>query len=228
MRRLQRAASPRHPPGADPRALAEGAGPLGRTRLGLLRGRAGPEDRAAGPRDPGAGHLLRDAADGRRAWGEGRAGARRRVRPHPAHPSRRWRPPAGGPAARAAVLDEPPRHRLRAAAGLRRPRLQPRVAGRRLRVRRPGPVRHPVPPRGRAHAARHRGADPLPARDRRLRRALVPGLGDRRAGRGDPRPGRRGPRDLRALGRRRLGDRGRCWSIARSATASPAFSSTTG
>ena len=50
-----------------------------------------------------------------------------------ADPPRRRRHAARRPARRAAVLDEPPRHRLRAAAGVRRSRLQHGVAGRRVR-----------------------------------------------------------------------------------------------
>ena len=149
------------------RAGAEGAGALGRPSVGLCRERARPADRAAGAGDPGAGHLLRHAADGEGAGGPSRTGAGRGVRPHRADPPRRGREAARGPARRAAVLDEPPRHGLRAAARLRRPRVQPRVARGRLRVSRPRPVRDPVPPRGGSHPARHRGPDPLPARDRR-------------------------------------------------------------
>ena len=93
-------------------------------------------------------------------------------------------------------------------AGLRGARRQPRLAGRRLRGPRARPLRDPVPPRGRPHPLRPADPRPLPARDRRLRRDLVAGVGDRRAGRADPRPGRRRGRDLRALGRGRLGDRG--------------------
>ena len=50
--------------------------------------------------------------------------------------------------------------------------------------------------------------DPLPARHRRLRAAVVAAVGDRRTGGEDPGPGRRGPRDLRPLRRRRLLGRG--------------------
>ena len=96
---------------------------------------------------------------------------------------------------------EPPR-------GVHRARLEPRLAGRRLRGARPRPLRDPVPPRGRPHALRDRDPDPLPARDRRLRGAVVAAVGDRRAGGRDPRPGRRGPGDLRPLRRRRLLGRG--------------------
>ena len=74
---------------------------------------------------PVLGHLLRDAADGPRARRQGRAGAGRRVRPHRADAPRRRGQAARRAPGRAAVLDEPPRHRLRAAAGLRRARLQP-------------------------------------------------------------------------------------------------------
>ena len=96
---------------------------------------------------------------------------------------------------------EPPR-------GVHGARLDPGLAGRRLRGARSRPLRDPVPPRGRPHALRDRGPDPFPARDRRLRGAVVAAVGDRRAGRQDQRPGRRGPGDLRPLGRRRLLGRG--------------------
>ena len=49
----------------DPRAGAEGAGALRRPGLGLRARGAAVPDPAARPRDPGAGHLLRDAGDGR-------------------------------------------------------------------------------------------------------------------------------------------------------------------
>ena len=136
-----------------------------------------------------------------------RAGADGRVRPQPAHPPRRRRHAARRTARRAAVLDEPPRHRLRAAAGLHGARLQHRVAGRCLREHRAWPLRHPVPPRGRPHALRHRDPHPLPPRRRRLPREVVAGLRDRGAGERDPGAGRRRARDLRPLRRGRLGDR---------------------
>ncbi len=170
-------------------------------------GRTGAAPRAARARRPGAGHLLRDAGDGPRPRRPGRRRRRGRVRAHLAGPRRRRRAVAVRVAARAAMLDEPPRQRLRAAGGLRRARLQPRVAGGRVRESRAGPVRDPVPSRGRSHALRHPDSRSLPAPGRGPRAALVSRLGDRRAGRRGARPGRRGGSDLRALGRRRLGDR---------------------
>ena len=121
---------------------------------------------------------------------------------------RRRRAAARRAARGAELLDEPPRLGLRAAGGVHRARLEPRLAGRRLRGARPRPLRHPVPPRGRPHALRDRDPDPLPARRRRLRAAVVAAVGDRRAGRQDPGPGRRGPGDLRPLRRGRLLGRG--------------------
>ena len=123
-------------------------------------------------------------------------------------PARRRRPPARRPAGGAELLDEPPRRGLRGARGVHGARLQPELAGRRLRAARPRPLRDPVPPRGRPHALRDRDPHPLPARRRRLRAAVVAAVGDRRAGREDPGPGRRGPGDLRPLRRRRLLGRG--------------------
>ena len=54
-----------------------------------------------------------------------------------------------------------------------------------------GPVRDPVPPRGRPHALRPAGADDVPRGDLRLRAHVEPGLDHRGADREDPRPGRR-------------------------------------
>ena len=152
----------------------------------------------------------------------------RRVRPHPAHPLRRRRPAARRAAVRATVLDEPPRLGLRAAGRIRGARRQPGLAGGRLRGHGARPVRDPVPSRGRPHALRPAGPRPLPARDRRLRRDLVARLGDRRAGREDPRRRSATPASSagsRAGSTRRPRPRS---SIARSATSSPACSSTTG
>ena len=189
MRRLRRAAAVDSTPVENIRgAGAEGAGPLRRAGLGLRAGGAAVPDPAARPRDPDAGHLLRDAGDGAGARRPGRVGRVGRVRPHRPGPARRRRPPARRPARGAELLDEPPRRRLRGAGGLHRARLQPELAGRRLRAARPRPLRDPVPPRGRPHPLRDRDPDPLPARRRRLRAAVVAAVGDRRAGREDPRP----------------------------------------
>ena len=84
----------------------------------------------------------------------------------------------------------------------------PGLAGRRLRGTRPGPLRDPVPPRGRPHALRHRDPHPLPARHRRLRAAVVARVGDRRAGCPDPGAGGGGHGHLRPLRRGRLLGRG--------------------
>ena len=113
-------------------------------------------------------------------------------------------PAARRPAARADVLDEPPRHGLRSARRVHRAGLVAGVTGRGVRVGRARPVRHPVPPRGRAHAARHAGAAHVPARRVRLRAGVDPGVDRRRADCADPRAGGRRPRDLRAVRRRRL------------------------
>ena len=208
MRGLRRAAAGDRFGGEDSGAEAEGAGPLRRAGLGLRAGGAGVPDPAARSRDPDAGHLLRDAGDGAGARRPGRDGRVGRVRPHRSGPPRRRRPPARRAAGGAELLDEPPRRRLRGAGGVHGAGLQPELAGRRLRAARPRPLRDPVPPRGRPHALRDRDPDPLPARRRRLRAAVVAAVGDRRAGREDPGPGRRGPGDLRPLRRRRLLGRG--------------------
>ena len=68
----------------------------------------------------------------------------------------------------------------------------------------PPALRRPVPPRGRAHAARPGPAEELPLRHCRRAARVDAGCRDRGAGRADPRPGREQPRHLRALGRRRL------------------------
>ena len=59
----------------------------------------------------------------------------------------------------------------------------PRCARRRARGRRASHLGRAVPPRGRAHAARHGGAAHVPARPRRLRADVEDGVGHRRAGR---------------------------------------------
>ena len=229
VRRLQRAASPRHAARADQGAGAEGPRALRRAGIGLRRRGAGAPRRSCSSSGiPVLGICYGMQSDGPRA--------RRPVEQAPAGEFGRsqltLRDGGGtlldGPAGRAAVLDEPPRHRLRAAARLHRARLEHGVAGRRGRGHRARALRDPVPPRGRPHAVRHRDPHPLPPRRRRLPREVVAGLGDRGAGPSDPRAGRRGPRDLRPLRRRRLGRPPRCSSTARSATASPASSSTTG
>ena len=185
------------------RALAARTDPLGRAGVGLRRRRAQAADGAARARHPGARHLLRDAGDGARAGRPRRVGARRGVRPLGAD-AQGGGPAAARPAARAVVLDVAPRHRLRAAAGLHRARVVDGVAGRGARGHRPRALRHPVPPGGRPHALRQRGAQDVPRGHLRLRHGLVGGVGRRGAGRPDPRAGRRRPRHLRALRRGRL------------------------
>ena len=64
--------------------------------------------------------------------------------------------------------------------------------------------RHPVPPGGRAHAARQADARELPVQDLRLPRRLDARQLHRRQHQPHPRAGRRRARDLRALRRRRL------------------------
>ena len=93
-----------------------------------------------------------------------------------------------------------------------------RVAGGGGRGRRARPLRHPVPPRGRAHALRAARADDVPRGHLRLRAHLERGEHHRRAGRGDPRPGRRRQGHLRALAAASTPRSPRCWSTRRSAT----------
>ena len=115
----------------------------------------------------------------------------------------------GGLPGRAELLDEPPRHRLRA----RRPGFTALASSPASPVAafesvERGPLRDPVPSRGRPHAARDRHPQELPLRDLRLRGLLESRLDHRGAGRAGARAGRRRPGDLRAVGRRRLLDRG--------------------
>ena len=69
-------------------------------------------------------------------------------------------------------------------------------------------LRHPIPPRGRAHPAWRGAPAQLRAQDRRLQgrldHARLQGGGDRE----DPRPGRQGQGDLRPVRRRRFRGRG--------------------
>ena len=194
----------------DPRARGpRGAGALRRPGLGLRRGRAAAAHRAARARRS----RCSASVTGCRRWcassaaGRGRRGGR--VRPHRADAGRERRP-AARPACRAeqqcwmshrdTVFEPPP--------GFTALGLEPRLAGRRARGHRARPLRDPVPPRGRPHALRHRDPRPLPARGRRLRASswspasvIDEQVARIRAQVGDAR------RDLRALGRRRLGDR---------------------
>ncbi len=94
----------------------------------------------------------------------------------------------------------PPRRRTR--HGLVRDDPDRGVRGRRART-----LRRPVPPGGRAHPPGTADAGELPLRRRGRRPGVDARGGDRGAGRADPRAGRLRARDLRALGRRRLGGR---------------------
>ena len=64
-----------------------------------------------------------------------------------------------------------------------------------------GHLRHPVPPRGRAHPLRRGDPHALPDRGLRLRAHLVGGVDRRGTGAAHPRAGGRGQRHLRALRR---------------------------
>ena len=205
VRGLRRAAPPRHRHRADQAAQPARPRPLRRPGLRLRVRGAVAADRAARPRHPRARHLLRHAGDGPGARRPRRGRRAGRVRAHRALAGRRGRASDVRPAGDPAVLDEPPRLRLRAAARLQRSRLEPGLAGRRLRGHRARALRHPVPPRGRPHPAWAGDPRAVPARGCRLRGALVGGIGDRRADRPDPQAGRRRRRHLRPLRRRRLG-----------------------
>ena len=181
------------PPPARDRAL-------GRARVRVRRRRPAPGPRAAGAGGAGDGHLLRHAAAralARRARGAGRGGG---VRPLPAA-GRRRRDAARRPPRRADLLDVPPRHRLRAAPGVRRAGVLDRLAGGRDRGPRALDLRHPVPPRGRPHPVWHRDPDPLPDRGVRMRAELVAGRDRRGTGAPDPRAGGGGERHLRPVRR---------------------------
>ena len=205
-----------------------GAGAVGRARLGLLGGRPGAARRAARARGPGAGHLLRDAGDGAGARRPGRGRRGGRVRPHAAGPGRRRRAAAVRAAARAAVLDEPPRRGVRASARLRGPRLQPRLAGGRAsRAPTAASTASSSTPRSSTRRTAPRSSTASCARSPASSSAGRPASVIERAGRAGPGPGGRRRGDLRPLRRRRLGRPPRRWSTARWGTSSPACSSTT-
>ena len=170
-RRLLGAAPARHAVRRARAARRARDHPVGRPQLGLRPGRAAARSgHLVGPH-PGPRDLLRRPADGPRA----------RWRRHPVRPSRvrpgqrqhhRGRPAVRRHRARAAGLDEPRRLDLAPARGL--PRHRP---DRFDAVRRPGrrvaqPVRHPVPSRGRPHAARPGRPAQLRGRHRRDRADL--------------------------------------------------------
>ena len=199
---LRAAAASRRRRGGPP-ARAEGPDPERRPGVGVRARGAEARSGAAGARHPGARHLLRHAGagpDARRPRRGRRGGG---VRPLAADGDRS-RAAARGDAGGAGVLDEPPRHRVRGAGGLRRAGVVHGVAGRGGRGRLARPVRDPVPPRGRPHALRPAGPDDVPRGHLRLRAHVEPGEHHRGAGRRDPRPGRRRQGDLRAVRRRGL------------------------
>ena len=150
-------------------------------------GRPGHRPGDLRPRRPDPRHLLRRPA--RRPAARRRGGPHRpgRVRPH--------RPHAHGGAvapARARApgrVDEPLRLDRAGARRLRGHGQHARGAGRRPRARRAADPRRPVPPRGRAHAARPGAPAPLP-----LRRVRLPADVDDDVGHRRPRWRRSGPR----------------------------------
>ena len=193
---------------------ARGDHPVGRPELGLRRRRAEARPRDLERPPPGPRHLLRRPADGPRAGRRRHPVDQARVRPGDRHDHRRTTG-CSRPRARAAGLDEPRRLDHPPARGLPAP--PPRPTRRRSPAwpTGPQPVRHPVPPRGRPHAARPRRPAQLRPRHRRRRARLDAGQLHRVDGRRHPRARRRPRRDrlgrqghLRAVGRRRLGGRG--------------------
>ena len=193
---------------------AQGRDPLGRALLGDGGGLAA---RAAGDfrgGNSGPRHLLRRAASGRAARGQGRGRPPPRIRPR--RPRGRDAEPAlrrglGGRRAPSG-LDEPWRPRDAAPGRLRDHR---QVGERALRGdrRRAAPLlRRAVPSRGRAYAGRREAHRELPAQDRRAQVRLDHGglpLGGRA---GDPEAGRAGQGALRPFGRRRQRRRRRAHS----------------
>ena len=114
------------------------------------------------------------------------------------------------------------------AARVHRHRDVDRCAGGRVRGRRPQARRRAVPPRGAAHRARPDGARALPVRHRRPRADLDDGQRRRGAGRADPRAGRRRARRCARCPAASTPPSPRRWCSGRSATGSPASTSTTG
>ena len=157
---------------------------------------------------PGARHLLRHAADGapaRRRGGEGR-GPRVRARPPRDRAGRGalqgFRRQGAGARGR---LDEPRRPHRAAAAGVQADRDDGELPRRRDGRPDAAFLRHPVPPRGRAHPARQRDSRQFRARDLRLLRRLGHALLRRLRDRPDPQDRRaEGQGGLRALRRRRF------------------------
>ena len=191
--------------------------PLGRPELGLRRRRA----RSRTPRSGAAASPCSASATARSSWPTSSAATSSRPRSASTDPATVTIGDRGRavrrPRSDAAGLDEPRRLDHGAAGGLQRhgpDRFDP--------VRRPRrpvaqPVRHPVPPRGRAHAARPGRPAQLRRRARRASRptwtpAQLHRVDRRRdpASASTPTPatvgiGRQG--HLRAVGRRRLGRR---------------------
>ena len=202
----------RDPAALDARRVAPGAPPARDRALGRSRQRAPAPGAALRPEAvragrAGGGDLLRHAADEPRARRRGEALGSPRVRAGGLRSERGRCALPRAPGAKPG-LGEPRRRRPARTRRLSRDRLHRDQPDRRDRGPRAPALRDPVPPRGRALRGRHQGARQLPRRHRLppgLERALVRGGGDRaRARAGGP----EGPRDLRAVGRRRLGGGG--------------------
>ncbi len=193
--------------GSLPRDEAEGGDPLRRARLGARQGRAARAQGDLRGRHPGARHLLRRAGHGGAARRQGRGRPPPRIRPRRSRGRRRQPAVRGrlGEGPEISGLDEPRRPRHRAAEGLQGARHLVERADRHDRRRRAQVLRHAIPSRSGAHAARRRDPAQLRAQDRgadrRLDHARLQGRSDRE----DPRAGRQRKSDLRPLRRRRLG-----------------------
>ena len=101
-------------------------------------------------------------------------------------------------------VDEPRRPRHQAAGGLRRRRHLGQRADRHDRRRQAQILRHAIPSRSHAHAARRGAAAQFRAQDRGLHRRLDHARVQARGDRQDPPPGRQGQGDLRTVRRRRF------------------------
>ena len=157
VRGVRRAAAARHRARHGSASAPRGARPLGRARVGLLGGSAPSCDASCSS----SASRCSASATGCRRWSRCSAAGSREPRPGEFGRTALTLADGGGRllaglpdeqqcwmSHRDAVFEPPP--------GLHRARLQPGLAGRRLREPRSRPLRHPVPPGGRPHPLRHR------------------------------------------------------------------------